>query len=57
MQEEVEQSAKKEQTATRKKRVLKLWDATEDAQLRVQYEKHNGKWNEIAKHMPGRNVS
>ncbi|CAD8181060.1 unnamed protein product [Paramecium octaurelia] len=57
MQEEIDQSAKKELTATRKKRVLKLWDATEDAQLRIQYEKHNGKWNEIAKHMPGRNVS
>ncbi|CAD8084476.1 unnamed protein product [Paramecium primaurelia] len=57
MQEEIDQSAKKEQTVTRKKRVLKLWDATEDAQLRIQYEKHNGKWNEIAKHMPGRNVS
>ncbi|CAD8098561.1 unnamed protein product [Paramecium sonneborni] len=57
IKEEINQNAKKEQIAIRKKRVLKLWDATEDAQLRVQYEKHNGKWNEIAKHMPGRNVS
>ncbi|CAK81484.1 unnamed protein product (macronuclear) [Paramecium tetraurelia] len=57
MQEENESNIKKEQTHTKKKRILKLWDANEDAQLRIQYEKHNGKWNEIAKHMPGRNVS
>ncbi|CAD8099176.1 unnamed protein product [Paramecium sonneborni] len=57
IKEEVKQSMKKEQNTIRKKRVLKLWDATEDAQLRIQYEKHNGKWNDIAKHMPGRNVS
>ncbi|KAM3135982.1 hypothetical protein pb186bvf_011972 [Paramecium bursaria] len=41
----------------KKKRVLKIWDEQEDAQLKIQYEKHNGKWNEIAKHMPGRNVN
>lgn len=39
------------------KRILKLWDEAEDAQLKMLYEKHNGKWSEIAKHIQGRNPS
>ncbi|CAD8068373.1 unnamed protein product [Paramecium primaurelia] len=57
IQDKIEQNAQKEQNFTRRKRVIKLWDSTEDAQLRIQYQKHNGKWNQIVKHMPGRNVS
>ncbi|CAD8165799.1 unnamed protein product [Paramecium octaurelia] len=57
IQDKIEYIIKKQQTVTKKKRAVKLWDAKEDAQLRTQFQKYNGKWNEIAKHMPGRNVS